>query len=508
MTRYVAVSLIAGWLLSINSVVARPVDLSSPSGQLGSSNARGFLEIWREVSGVGIELGVGSYLPLRYKFTTESARDGVLGAGFYVPMFEAKNNLIREDTMLANLPCGKKLYLWRDATDTSKFHTPDRQWSGNLSADDFTLERGDGWRLLYRQGRLISSTSDDGQTFDWIYDSTGGASVGKDGKPLVVMETGVDKHVVDFVFAGKSYKVEFGRRPIFQTVSGQSTIKELVPAMAKLEFPDSKAQTFEFGLNDVNSPMLTAVESNGKSTEYTWDPISNHIATEKGPTNRWVYTVGNAAKNNELPSLSRQNANGKTEGVAVDSSRGIYNVKNIDGSTEITTVFKTPGPLYGKVQKITRLVNGSTNTVYHASYNQEGQLIRSLDENGFETIYTYNTEGKLQNKTTALSQNPELHARLTDEEKLLLANIYKASTAMMYDNALTTLAFFYLDKMADASKAQAIVPKISDKTMSFNVIFNCVCKDNHLSNTQKREQLKILALIYPERTAFLSQFGK
>jgi hypothetical protein len=56
---------------------ANPVDLSAPGGELGAANPKGYLEIWREIDGVGLQLGKGSYLPFRYKFSTDPAIGGI-----------------------------------------------------------------------------------------------------------------------------------------------------------------------------------------------------------------------------------------------------------------------------------------------------------------------------------------------------------------------------------------------------------------------------------------------
>src|ERR1700760_3596316 len=113
---------LSGWILMFTLLInedawSRPVDLSAPSTALGASNSKGYLEIWREIDDIGLDMGKDSYLPLRYMFSSEENVGGILGPGFYVPMFEAKNVLIREQMMRAFLPCGKGLYMRRDEVD-------------------------------------------------------------------------------------------------------------------------------------------------------------------------------------------------------------------------------------------------------------------------------------------------------------------------------------------------------------------------------------------------------
>ena len=179
--------------LMAGSAWSRPVDLSAPTGGVGAANSFGYLEIWRQVDDVGLQQG-SSFLPLRYKFSSEPHTRGMLGPGFYVPMFEARNVLIREQMMRAFLPCGKGLYLRRDSVDQNKFQTVDQVWTGSLSLDgeDFTIWRDDGWKLLYHNSRLTSLTTDDNHTFTWSYDNGMPTGVTEDGKSVITVEPGAD----------------------------------------------------------------------------------------------------------------------------------------------------------------------------------------------------------------------------------------------------------------------------------------------------------------------------
>ena len=64
------IAALLGTSILAESAWARPVDLSAPTTELGAAGSKGYLEIWKEVEGVGFQLGK-SYLPLRYKFTSD-----------------------------------------------------------------------------------------------------------------------------------------------------------------------------------------------------------------------------------------------------------------------------------------------------------------------------------------------------------------------------------------------------------------------------------------------------
>jgi len=326
----VAVSFIGG------SAWSRPVDFSAPSGEVGAANSMGYLEIWREIEDAGIDFGQGSYLPLRYKFSSDDSTGGILGPGFYMPMLEAKNDmpmleaknvLIRESTMRAYLPCGKGLYLWKDIVDPNKFQTPDKEWTGYLKdGGDFIVWRDDGWTILYRKGRLTSITTDERHVFTWDYDDNThmATKISKDGQSLVTVEPNQQGLVDAIVINGKRYEMDYAERPLTEMLLGQPVVKQLAIALSSFKYPDGKTDTFKFAVTPQLVPTLTFTDPDQKQTVYTWDVATDHIATEQGPDGNWTYKVGATASEFDLPPISRTSPDGKKEGMAVDNEMGAY----------------------------------------------------------------------------------------------------------------------------------------------------------------------------------------
>jgi len=475
---------------------ANPVDLSAPGGELGAASPKGYLEIWREIDGVGMQLGKGSYLPFRYKFSSDPAIKGILGPGFYVPMFEARNMLIREGTMRAYLPCGKGLYLWRDDVDSHKFQTPDKEWTGYVTGNDFIVWRNDGWKILYHDSRLTSITSDEKRTFTWNYDIiTGGAGITENGQSIIAMEPGTAGQVAAFIFDGKRYKVEYGERPITQILVKQVVVKELDPALSSFKYPDGSADTFKFEMTPQRIPTLTFANKDGQQTAYSWDPKTYHIATEKGATGDWTYEIGDIAQNFDLPSISRGSSDGRTEGLTIDSQKGTYTSTAVDGTVTVTHVFETPGPLYHKVKSIEKTVNGQTTTISKASYDEAGRLIRKVDERGFITLFTYKDD--IIKTSIGLTQNPEILAQLQQKEKEIKDVIENALTTNEKQDAIRSLAQFYMFGMLDNAKALSLVSQL-DHSHAYMVRLQGIDNDSSLSIPQKRAGYQALLKEYPE----------
>src|SRR5262249_27991318 len=155
---------------------------------------------------------------------------------------------------------------------------------------------------------------------------------------------------------GKRYEVDYAERPLTQILMGQPAIKELVQSLSTFKYPDGTMDTFKFIFTEDHVPTLTFTDRGKKQTLYSWDPATNHIASEKSPLGEWTYQVGDATQNGGVPTITRTNtADHKTESMAIDPQIGSYTKQLADGTTTITHIFETPGPLYNKVQKIEKV---------------------------------------------------------------------------------------------------------------------------------------------------------
>jgi len=496
----VAALLLIGVGMPLHYGWCAPVDLSAPSGELGAANSKGYLEIWREIDDVGLQLGKGSYLPLRYKFSTDPTVGGLLGPGFYIPMFEAKNVLIRESTMRAYLPCGKGLYMWRDNVDPNKFKSVDQQWTGYLTGDDYVVWRDDGWKVQYHKSRLSSITSDDGHVFTWTYDRSGfPQEVSENGQSLITLEPNAAGQIAALVFNGKRYELHYAERPITEMLLGQVGIKELDQALSSFKYPDGKSETFHFALTPDRVPMVTFTDPAQKQIVYTWDTATAHIATEKGPEGNWEYKIGVITQDFGLSPISRTSSDGKSEGITVDSKMGTYTSTGTDGVTTVTHVFETPGPLYHKVQQIDKVKGNTQSLIYRASYDEVGRLSREVDDKGYITNYAYAPNGNSFVKTHAMTTDKYTLAALALKEKELLAQIAESKDPAQRGDLVEQLGFFYAHQMQEPEKALELVGLTTNKQQIFNIKAHAIEGNFKLSDAQKIEALTNLAKEFPEQ---------
>jgi hypothetical protein len=491
------------------NIQARPVDLSAPTMAIGASDSKGYLEIWREVEDIGLDLGKGSYLPFRYKFSSDDKIEGVLGPGFYVPMFEAKAFLLREQTMRIILPCGKGLYMKRDDLDSTKFKTLDQEWTGYRDENTFIMWRDDGWKLIYHKSRLVSITTDANQTFSWTYNDAGiPLDISHDNHPVLEVETTSAGQLNAITFGGKRYTFDYANQPMIGVVMGQTAVTRMAPSLSAVRYPDGRSETFTQMLTPALIPTMDFTDIDKKQTEYTWDPTTRHIESEKTPDNVWNYTVGLVASEFELPVISRTNKEGKTESIAVDTKTGTYTITNQDGSTTISQFFKTPGPFYDKVRNVEKVMNGQTTTIYKASYDELGRLARKVDQRGFVTDYRYKDEGNdpiLEH--TGLLQDPKLLDALKANEAMLLKNLDRAGgKPQARDVAIQDLVLFYIYHELDLQKAVPLIDQIQNPKRIFTVKLALIEGNPNLTTPQRNAALNDLIKAFPEQKTYIEPF--
>jgi hypothetical protein len=188
----------------------------------------------------------------------------------------------------------------------------------------------------------------------------------------------------------------------------------------------------------------------------------------------------------------------------VDSKMGAYTAQGADGVTTVTHVFETPGPLYHKVKSVEKTTNGFTITVYKASYDEAGKLIREMDEKGYITNYMYGKGGNSFIKTHAMTTDPQTLSELAQKETALLAKIRKTEDPTQRGDLLEELGFLYAHQLQEPEKALALIPLMTNRMQIFNVKAHAIEGDFKLSDAEKVNKLEKLAQEFPEQQKLIN----
>ena len=203
-----------------------------------------------------------------------------------------------------------------------------------------------------------------------------------------------------------------------------------------------------------------------------------------------------------VPTISRSSGNGKNEETSADVRDGVYTTHNADGSTTVTHIFKVPGPLYGKVQKIETAKGGVTSTTYRAAFDDAGRIIRETNAQGRVTTFSYDEHGKLTGKTFSLTKDPEILARLHQQEQDLTKRVADAGDLEAKQEAIRDLAVFFLRVMRDKEKATPLISQIDHDHM-YMLRVQGIDAEESLTPLQKAEQFRQLLTDYPDHQSTL-----
>ena len=291
---------------------------------------------------------------------------------------------------------------------------------------------------------------------------------------------------------------------------GQTAIKQLVPTLSSWKYLDGKKDIFKFGLTPDRVPSLLFTDRDLAQTTYLWDGGTSTLISEQGPKGDWKYQVGAITSQLGLPALTRTDPKGKTEGIAIDTQMGTYTSQAENGATTVSHVFETPGPLYHKIKSVDRTLNGITTSIYKASYDELGRLIRRQDAKGFITTYVYGDGKDPISQHASLSDDPLLKKDLLAKENSLI-NAFKAApigrgkSKFERDGAIQDLVLFYIFNDLDFQKPLPFIDKISDRNRVFNVRLALITGNPNLSRSERNRALNNLSTTFPERKDYIEK---
>jgi RHS Repeat. len=492
-------SLISLVILQLQSAHANPVNLEAPSNSLGSADLYGNLRIWREIDEV--DFGKDVSIPLRVEFSAANTGDSpYCGRGWWVPLLEANAYLKRENMMHARLLCGKSMWLRRDRRDPTKYRTLDQEWTGVISGDEIVIAREDGWELRYKQGLIRQLRTDTGRVLVWSRSGNLVTEIRETGSGtapfrLVTTSGGVP---TGFEINGKRHSFELDKRPVVQHVNGQNLIGGLEPSLSAWTWPDGSKELYKFEVDQQPQimPVMTLTDREGATERYVWNPQTNAVISDGD----WTYEIGKITQEFGLPRITRKNAAGQEEFISVDNARGITEEKTIEGGHRITEIFKSTGPLYGKVRKVETLgERGNRILQYAASYDDKGRLIRETNANGITTAYTFDDAGKLTGKKVLPTRDESVQKAFAAKIGRLQQAIAAAETSGDRDSKIQDLALFYIGEMREPDKALALLGQVADPKILGTIKLMAVNHDDRLTYAGKIEGYKQLLTEFPER---------
>ena len=487
--------------LTLFPLLSRPVDLSAPDTELGVSTKDGFLSLHRELG--EIDFGKELILPFRLFFQSSPQTTSACFAtsGWTIPVMDSKTTFLDENRIEVFLPCGKTTYFIKNLA-TGKFKSIDGEWEGTYdqTKEKLTITRDDGWEIDWIKGKIKRLKNDEGRELIWDYDS-GSPLLIKEGQNKVFELTRVKKRVEMIRIGSKEYRLKY----------------DPLGRLEEVKWPSGRKESYQWSFCSKGNPILKMVTKEGREESFSWDRKEGYILTDRV----WGYTIEEMEpekelKEDEVPlvKISRVNKFGQKESYFNDKEKGEVTTERADGLKILLTRFVTPGKIYHKTRKIEHTEKGTTKTVYQASYDEGGRLIREIDAMGNETKFSYVLEGtgdaakiKSQTKTDALGGKwiTEFNA---DEYPISIINPLNEKTTYEWDpkrhlvsltNALEikVATFTYDDRGLVTELKDALQNKIEFSYNEDKKLIQVKDAAEQLWKTERNEEGEAIALVNP-----------
>lgn len=351
--------------------------LSKPAPSMGSASASGAVFVWNDLA--TLDFGGDLAFPIGFSFDSmrNDASPYVGRGGWAFPFLQSKAFLVSETQYRVELVNGSILYLQRRKSDHNQFASSGLEWIGRRQGDLLTVTGG-GWELQFLKGRLIRVREfDSGRELNFVW--SGSMVVGvREGSGSFELEVKVDapsRLPKSIVINRQEFKVSFADERL------QSIV-----------FPDGRKERFSYGVDGAGNPTMTREGRDGAKTAYVWDAKKRCILSD----GEFTYAIGECKSPYECPSLARTNKSGQTESFAFDS-KGISSYRAFDGTITKRYFMMSPGINYMRLRKIERTSGGKTITVSRRSYDEQGRVIRviqNVDGQDVVTTYVYDRNGK------------------------------------------------------------------------------------------------------------------
>ncbi len=398
--------------------IGRAIDVTwePQSPMLGFASAEGTAFYNLDVR--DIDFGDGLRIPLRFVFesgATEPNRTLSSGlpdgdafrqmrhlsgrshgwVGWSCSILEACIAQVREDQYKVLYPNGRIGYMQQSAVDEegnplpegeSRFYSQHMRWEGEIDGDQITMTRWDGWRVVFRQGRIESMRTDKGRTFHW-------ERLGPENKTSRIYEPATSTTILDVTYGGdgRVAAIQVNGDAYALTFDGSGTTSRLV----RIAHPDGDADAFAYPSTPF--PGMSHTNHFAVGTTLTWDPANRYAIKSDGPWN-YVITHGEqpewAGEQGQIYSLPvmemTRSATGENIKLQTQEGNTTQTFTAIDGTKVIRYSYEGHGPVNGKLYKIVQNQGGTNSILYRADYDAaNGRVLRTFDALGRATLYAY-----------------------------------------------------------------------------------------------------------------------
>jgi len=356
----------AMWIIASMGTQAKACGLnwSEPKSHFEGVSFQGYVFL---VEPLGqIELRDGRKLPVRAIFRSESnATSPFLGHGWELPILESHIVQMDERWFRVVEPTGWYRLFWRDEKDPTILHGQGN-WKGVIRGNSISVMADCGDRLDFRDGR-ITSLHLKGHKLDVLRSLDGTASLKEGASTLLEGQKTLSRDGIALkIGSGETVEISYADRPVIEVIGGQPVVRQQVKSLGSLANGET-ARTWEYAVDEKLNPTMTIGDR-----KIAWSPTSRHVLLD----GEWVYDIKWGETPNENAEIGRTDGE-KKELWYHSSAKGEERVLRKDGLLTVRKWF-VGGCLNGKTRSIQSLAHGKSIRTTKFSYNENGELLRSL----------------------------------------------------------------------------------------------------------------------------------
>lgn len=358
-----------------------------PSNHFNGVNERGVVSYWEEIDSV--DVGEGLRFPLIINFRSDrSTSSAYLGNGWLLSLLESSIYQINERNFVMAQPDGPNRYFYR--TKPQETVLKDRGgWAAEIKGDTITAWAECGWKLAFKNGRLVSMQTPENRKLDFVQVAGGVVELREGGKVHLKAATDPSTgHITGLEFNNRRVGIDLEDRPIVRNINGQNLVASMAPSLHRLTGVPGGPKEYYFSVDKKLQPNLRIAGTPERLL--VWNPTTKLIAADTG----WSYFITPGKDVFANAAIERKNAQGGKESWHYDRARGIETEQSLDGLKRVTT-YLTSGLLAGKLRRVEEIAGGKSRLLRDLSYDEKGQLARETDANGVVTAFKYDDQSQL-----------------------------------------------------------------------------------------------------------------
>ncbi|MDD2709471.1 MAG: hypothetical protein PHV34_15905 [Verrucomicrobiae bacterium] len=339
-----------------------------------------------------------------------------------VPLLEAKMYQVDDNNYKLEQPDGWFRVFQIDKKNPSILHGQGG-WKAEKNGPSLFVYATCDTKMVFNQGRIAQFQTKD-KKLDYLYMNNRVSEIREGGTPILRVETAPMTGEVTGFLLRNNQRIAIEKIKLPSLTPG---LKE-ESCLARVVKADGTSSSFEYGTDDQKNPTL---KLNGARL-LAWDAKTRQVLKDGS----WTYEVQPSKGIFENAAIGRVNDQKQREFWHYQGNLGREETLSLEGVKTVKTWFVS-GKMSGLLRKIEQTTikdgkNSKPTVTYQATYNENAQKIREVNEKGEVTTFKYDQAGNqiaaVRDGKTLWEKGYDSAGRLTYDRRESGLRIYREYT--------------------------------------------------------------------------------